>query len=83
MPLPTVPTETVNQNAFLLWVEAGKPMGADFGAASRAALTEEMLRGGSTIDDVVARVAELHTAARTAHEAEQRAFQVNYYYYYF
>lgn len=40
-----LPTELVNAKAYLLWIENGRPEGADFGAASRDWLAEALSGG--------------------------------------
>ncbi|PRW33076.1 alpha-glucan water chloroplastic [Chlorella sorokiniana] len=49
--VPSIPQELVNIQAYILWEQAGKPDGADFGDRARQAL-EQRLRSGSTIADI-------------------------------
>ena len=43
--IPEIPNELVYANAFLLWIDHGKPAGADFGEVAREALIEELRAG--------------------------------------
>ncbi|KAL4448876.1 hypothetical protein ABPG77_007593 [Micractinium sp. CCAP 211/92] len=46
-----VPDELVGVQAYILWEQAGKPDGADFGGEARQ-LLEGRLRGGESLDDI-------------------------------
>ena len=63
--VPKIPEAMVNENAFVMWVEAGKPdMGdSDMSEASRAKLTEEILNGGD-VSEIAARVRAAHDQVR-------------------
>eukprot|EP00884_Botryococcus_braunii_P013250 jgi/Botrbrau1/21926/Bobra.0249s0050.1 len=50
-PLPPIPQELVNIEAYLLWEKAGRPEGADFSSDARKML-EAQLQSGKTIADL-------------------------------
>ncbi|GAB4820070.1 hypothetical protein N2152v2_007116 [Parachlorella kessleri] len=49
--LPSLPQELINIQAYILWEQAGKPDGADFGGAAKRAL-EGRLRAGASVSDL-------------------------------
>jgi hypothetical protein len=44
---PELPEKLVNTQAYLIWIESGRPMGADFGAEARERLTKRVEDGSS------------------------------------
>ena len=64
----------MNENAFLMWVKAGKPLGADMSSASRAELTAKVKSGydesrlAREIHDAYTREYGQHKAELAAHE---------------
>lgn len=42
---PELPDDLVNTNAYLMWLDNGRPMGADFGEVSRGLLMEKLKSG--------------------------------------
>ena len=54
--IPEIPDELVYANAFLLWIDHGKPSGADFGEVAREALLEELKAGRQVLLSFVLRV---------------------------
>jgi alpha-glucan,water dikinase len=53
--VPAVPEDLVGVKAYQLWEAAGRPDGADFAAAARAALAE-VLRGGASVEELRAQM---------------------------
>lgn len=49
-PVENIPEELINIKAFLLWEQAGKPDGADFGSQAREALVADLTAGKSLQD---------------------------------
>lgn len=49
--LPDIPDALVNTNAYLMWVDSGRPEGADFGRASRDQLMKELNSGRCGLSD--------------------------------
>jgi len=70
--LPELPVDLINTRAYMIWVESGRPNGADFGQAAREWL-EARQREGSTVAELEKEVFESRRSQDEADKAEAEA----------